>query len=110
MTGARQKQAKAKAVRAFKMTKKLNEAALKKLDEKADQIVDSLCQKTIDGNTQCGRLLVELAQRNEEAEQAARPGPARSFASELASEPQWAGEQMTAVSVVEVGSRKPEAA
>jgi len=110
MTGARQKQVKAKAVRAFKMTKNLNEAAQKKLDEKADEIVDSLCQKTIDGNTQCGRLLVELAQRNEKAEEATKPKPFRSFALELASEPEWRDEQLTAASTAKVGSRKPKAA
>jgi hypothetical protein len=106
MTGTRQKQVKAKAVRIFKLTKKLNEAAMKKVDEKADQLVDSLCQKAIDGNTQCGRFLVELAQSNEEAEEKAEPRPARSFALELALEKEWSGEQKTAASALQVGSGK----
>ena len=110
MTGTRQKQVKAKAVRIFKLTKKLNEAAMKKVDEKADQLVDSLCQKAIDGNTQCGRFLVELAQGNGEAKEATEPRQIRSFALELASEPEWSGEQKTAASAVEFGSGKREAA
>jgi hypothetical protein len=110
MTGARQKQVKAKAVRAFKTTRKLNEAAQKKLDEEADQIVNSLCQKTMDGDLQCARLLVELAQGNEAVKEATESRPTRSFALELASEQEWSGEQKTAASALEVGSGKQKAA
>ena len=110
MTGTRQKQLKAKAVRTFKPTKKLNEAALKKVDEEADQIINSLCKSTIEGSVQSARLLVELAQGNVEAEEATEPRLARSFALELASEQEWSGEQKTAASALEVGSGKQKAA
>jgi hypothetical protein len=110
MTGTRQKQVKARAGKAFKLTKKLYEAAQKKVDEKADQLIDSLCKSSLEGNAQSTRLLVELAQGNGEAKEATEPRQIRSFALELASEPEWSGEQKTAASAVEFGSGKREAA
>jgi len=82
---------KANAGRGSKV-KKLNQEALKLVDEKAIEIAQSLLDSTLEGHVLSARLLVELAEGNVEAEEASTMRPLHSLALELAAEPQWRGE------------------
>jgi hypothetical protein len=101
---------KAKAGETFKRMKKLNEAALKLVDEKASEIAQSLFESTRKGHVLSTRLLVELAEGSVEAEEAMAMRPLRSLASELAAESEWPREDLEAVEEAGVGSREPEGA
>lgn len=72
--------------------RKLNEEALKIVDEKAVQIAKSLLDSTLEGHILSARLLVELAEGNVEADEAMTMRPLRSVAMGLAEEPQWQDE------------------
>jgi|SRR5271166_2186825 len=111
MVAARRKRAvlgKTNAGGTFKKTKKLNEAALKLVDEKAAEIAQSLYDSTIDGHMLSARLLVELAEGNVEAEEAVTMRPLRSLALNLAAEPEWRDEESGASAETGAGSREPE--
>jgi hypothetical protein len=99
---------KAHAGGTFKKVKKLNEQALKLVDEKATEIAQSLLDSTLEGHVLSARLLVELAEGNLEAEEAMTMRPLRSQALELAAEPEWPGEGIEAAAETAVGSREPE--
>jgi hypothetical protein len=113
MTGARRKQAvlgKANAGGTFKKVKKLNEEALKLVDEKAAEIAKSLYDSTLDGHVLSARLLLELAQGNAEVEEAMVMRPLRSLALDLTAEPEWPRDSLDAAAETGVGSREPEGA
>jgi len=82
---------KANAGRGSKV-KKLNQEALKLVDEKAIEIARSLLDSTLEGHVLSARLLVELAEGDVEGEEALATRPPHSVASELAAEPQWSGQ------------------
>jgi hypothetical protein len=77
------------APKTFKKVKKLNEAALKMVDENATKIAQSLLKSTVDGHVLSARLLVELAEGDIEPEEAMAMRPLRSMALELAAQPPW---------------------
>ena len=113
MAGERRKQAvrgKARAGGTFNKVKKLNEAALKTVDEHAVEIAESLFDGTRKGHVQSTRLLVELAEGNVEAEKASDPWPVHSFALDLGAEPEWPLEMLETNAETGVGSREPEGA
>ncbi len=99
-------QGKAKGAGTFKKAKKLNEAALKMVDENATKIADSLVKSTLDGHVLSARLLIELAEGNIEPEEAMAMRPLRSMALELAAQPPWRPE--TENRKTSVGSWGPE--
>jgi hypothetical protein len=72
-------------------TTKLKKEALKVADEKAREIAEALCERAIDGNISCARMLVELADGAVDGDEAISNLPLRSIALELASEPLWTG-------------------
>jgi hypothetical protein len=109
----RRKQAvlgRAKGARTLKKVKKLNEAALKLVEDNATKIAESLYDSTLDGNVLSARLLVELAEGNVEVEEAVTMRPLRSLALALAAEPEWPYDKVEAARVMGDGSRKPEGA
>jgi hypothetical protein len=111
MAGARRKQAvlgKANAGGTFKKVKKLNEQALKLVDENATEIAKSLLDSTLDGHVLSARLLVELAEGNVEAEEAVTMRPLRSLALNLAAEPQWPGDAPEPAAETGASGREPE--
>jgi hypothetical protein len=111
MAGERKKQAvrgKARAGGTFNKVKKLNEAALKIVDERAVEIAQSLFDGTRKGHVQSTRLLVELAEGNVEAEDALATRPVHSLALDLATEPRWPLEMLETDAKTGVGGREPE--
>lgn len=101
---------KANGARTLKKVKKLNEAALKLVEDKAAEIAQSLYDSTRDGHVQSARLLVELAEGNVEVEEAVTMRPLHSLALALAAEPEWPHGEVKAAMVMGDGSRKPEGA
>jgi hypothetical protein len=92
---ARRRQAvtgKSNAGGACKKAKKLSKEAFKLVDDKAHEIAQTLLGKTLKGNVESARLLVELAEGNVEAEETVTMRPFRSQALSLAAEPVWQGE------------------
>lgn len=75
-------------------TEKLKTAADKKLKEHSEEIANSLYEKLIDGNVPCGKLLIALAERQADGEDEAVVSRPRSMAAELASEPEWKGDEI----------------
>ena len=69
--------------------KKLSIAALKLLDDNADQIAQALYNSTLEGHVLSTKLLVDLGEGDVDAEEAITMRPLRSLASELAKEPEW---------------------
>jgi aspartokinase len=111
MSVARGKQAvkqKAKAKKASKDVKQLKKAARKMVDDKAPQLAMLLFSSSFEGDVPSTRLLMELAQKNVEAERARKIQPLRSWASGLAAEPEWRGEASEEDAETGVGSREPE--
>jgi len=100
MARERRKQAVQGKAGTSKKTKKLNEEALKLMDENAAGIAQLLCDSTLHGHMPSARLLVELAQRNVEAVEALMMRPGRSLAQDLAAEPEWQGEEPEAEETV----------
>ena len=98
---------KANAGRSGKV-KKLNDEALKLVDEEAAKIAKSLLDSTLQGHVLSARLLVELAEGNAEAEEVLTMHPRRSVALDLAAEPQWPGETEEPVADLDAGTREPE--
>lgn len=102
------KRKKANARGTFRKVKKLNDAALKLVDDNAPKIAQSLLDSTLEGHVQSARLLVDLAEGNVEGEEAAMSRPFRSLALELAGAPEWKGEMTEAEAETDGGSREPE--
>jgi hypothetical protein len=76
----------------IRKSKKLNQAALDLVNENAALIAKALYDSTIQGHILSARLLVELAEGHVDVEQAMNSRPLRSFAWDLAQEPEWPGE------------------
>jgi hypothetical protein len=68
---------------------RLNEAAFKIVDERGDEIADSLMESALKGHVLSTKLLIELAKGNPEMKKALMKGPFRSLAMDLAAEPKW---------------------
>jgi hypothetical protein len=73
-------------------TAKLKTAADKELRDNSGEIAKKLCEKLIAGNVSCGKLLIALAEGQDDCEGEAVGSRLRSMALELASEPEWDGE------------------
>lgn len=71
---------------------KMNKAADEALSKNSAEIAESLVKSTLGGNVQSARLLMELAERTARNGAAEKPSRVHSAASELAAEPEWAGE------------------
>jgi len=77
--------------------KKLNEAAFKIVEKEADAIARALMRETRKGHVMSARLLVELAERCGDVEQAEALQPFRALLLDLAAEPEWPAETLDAV-------------
>src|SRR5450631_4169705 len=99
---------KAKGNKASKDVKQLKKAAFKMVGDKAPQLAMLLFSSSVEGDVPSTRLLMELAQKNVEAERATKMQPLRSWASLLAAEPEWGGEASEEYAETGVGSREPE--
>jgi hypothetical protein len=75
-------------------TAKLKTAADKKLKEHSEEIANSLYEKLIGGNIPCGKLLISLAEGQADGDNEAVGNRPRSMAGELASEPEWKGDEI----------------
>jgi hypothetical protein len=100
MTTHKQKAARKNGNRQLKT---LNEAAYKKVDEEAGQIVDALMSAARDGKVMSTRLLIELAEKCGDAEQAEVLQPFRALLLDLAAEPEWPAEALEALKEAESG-------
>jgi len=88
--------------------RKLNKEAHKIVDANAVEIINSLLVKTLEGHVLSARMLVGLAEKNVEAEEAMEMRPLRSMASEWGAERPWPGEVDEATAETCFGSREPE--
>ena len=69
-------------------------AASETLEENSEKIAKSLLDRTLAGNVQVARLLLELAEGSAENMHAGKKQHIRSMAIALAKEPQWPPEAM----------------
>ena len=96
--------------RAFTKLKKLNEAAASLVEEKAKEIAQSLYDSSAEGHMQSIQVLADLAEGNVEAEEAIELRPPRSWAMDLATDPEWPGMVDEEPPETGVGRREPKAA
>src|SRR5271165_4041805 len=68
--------------------KRLNKAAFKQVDERADEIVTALVKSALEGHVLSTRLLIELAGCGVDIEKFLPKGPLQTLAMRLAREPQ----------------------
>jgi hypothetical protein len=92
----------------FKKVKRLNQAALAKVDLHAGAIIDSLYVNAIAGGVTSARLLFELAEGSVEAEEALMRRPLRSLALALANDEPWTEEVDESRSETGFGGNEPE--
>jgi hypothetical protein len=92
----------------FIKLKRLNEEALKKVDENAASIVGFLYTSVEKGGVISARLLFELAEGSVEAEEAMFRRPLRSLANALANDEPWPGEVDEAKAETGSGGNEPE--
>ena len=83
--------------------KKLNEAAFKIVEKEADAIARALMRETRKGHVMSARLLVELAERCGDVEQAEALQPFRALLLDLAAEPEWPADAAEAVKRARAG-------
>lgn len=86
---------------------KLNEAAFKKVEQKAGEIVDLLMKAAREGHVMSTRLLIELAEKCGDAEQAEVLQPFRALLLDLAAQPEWPAEELGAVIEAVAGKKGP---
>ncbi len=84
--------------------KKLNQAAFRVVEQRAEEIAKLLMEATRKGQTMSARLLMELAAGNLDAEQAAAMRPFRKLLLELAAEQQLTGEALDAAEAAAAGN------
>jgi hypothetical protein len=70
----------------------LKAAADKKLEEKSDEIAESLLRSLLDGNVTSAKLLIALAEGQIDCEDEAMVERLYSLAEELGKEPEWKGD------------------
>jgi hypothetical protein len=105
MAGARKKQAADGKLRGAGARKKAggsgtaqaSQAAEKVLLKDFEAIARSLLRRTFEGNTDCAKLLFDLADGQASMEDEGTMRRFRSLAEEWAAEPKWEGEAMDAV-------------
>jgi hypothetical protein len=88
--------------------KKLSNEAFKLVEEKAKQIAKALFNSTVKGKAMCARLLIELAEGDEDLEEALQKLPLRSLALQLAKEAQWVDPNPDAVEEPEPEDEQPD--
>jgi hypothetical protein len=88
-------------------TAKLKTAADKELRVNSGKIAKTLCERLMEGNVPCGKLLISLAEGKEDCEDDAMVSSPRSMASELASEPEWDGDLNEAEDESGLSQREP---
>jgi hypothetical protein len=86
----------------------LRKAAGKAVDENGKGIADSLLQGALKGNVSSTKLLLSLAESEQEQEAAGKSRYGRSTAQALAAEPQWQDLVPEAGAKTQGGSREPE--
>ena len=89
-------------------TNKLVKEAGKRLERDGEEIAESLSTHAKNGHLQATKLLLNLADRNAEAEAAEAPRLVRDWAGELTEEPEWQGEMSEAEAETGFGGREPE--
>jgi len=92
----------------FIKVKRLNDEALKKVDENAASIIEYLLVNIQKGGVMSARLLFELAEGSVEAEEAMLRRPLRSLAEALAADKPWVGPVDEAEAETGFGGREPE--
>jgi len=89
-------------------TAKMKAAADKALQKNSVEIVQSLVDNTIAGNSTSARLLFALAEAQADCEEEPAAERPCSLAKEMASEAQWDGELDEAEAEIGLGQREPE--
>lgn len=89
-------------------TAKMKAAADKKLEDNSEEIAQALLDKTLGGNTTSAKLLFALAEGQIDCEDEVVMRRLCSLAEKLASEPEWAGEDLEADAETGLGGREPE--
>lgn len=84
---------KTKTVSRKAKCKRLNEEALRKVEERAGEIADALVKNTLLGDKKCAAMLMDLAL--DDGDKAKQSKPLRSLALRLAAEPQLPRESLT---------------
>lgn len=84
--------------------KKLNRAAFRVLEQRADEIANVMIDAARKGQSMSTRLLMELAGGNLDSEQAAAMRPFRKLLLDLAAEQQLTGEALDAAEAAQAGN------